>query len=64
MSHFLIGLGLFFVIEGLIYALAPTLLRRAAEQLPKITDGQLRVSGVIALAIGVAVVWLALHAGA
>lgn len=63
MVQLLIGVGLFFVIEGLVYSLAPGLLRRAAEQLPKISDGHLRVSGVAAIAIGVAIVWLARHAG-
>ena len=58
MSDFVVGLGLFFVIEGLIYAFAPSLLRTAARRLPSISDGQLRVAGVVAVAIGVAIVWL------
>ncbi|HET7411256.1 MAG TPA: DUF2065 domain-containing protein [Pararhizobium sp.] len=58
MSDFVIGLGLFFVIEGLIYALAPSALRTAAKQLPKIGDTQMRIAGVVAIAVGVAIVWL------
>jgi uncharacterized protein YjeT (DUF2065 family) len=58
MSDFVIGLGLFFVIEGLLYALAPSALRKAAKQLPKITDNQMRIAGVAAIAAGVVIVWL------
>lgn len=58
MSDFVIGLGLFFVIEGLVYALAPGMLRLAARKLPSVSDGQLRAAGVVAIAIGVALVWL------
>ena len=58
MSDFVVGLGLFFVIEGLIYAFAPTLLRSAARKLPTVSDGQLRAAGAVAVAVGVAIVWL------
>ena len=58
MSDFVVGLGLFLVIEGLAYALAPSAIRRAAAQLPKIGDGPLRVAGAVAMAIGVGIVWL------
>ncbi|MGN6551287.1 MAG: DUF2065 domain-containing protein [Pararhizobium sp.] len=58
MSDFVVGLGLFFVIEGLIYSIAPVLIRRAARELPKISDGQMRAAGAIAVALGVFIVWL------
>lgn len=58
MSDFFVGLGLFFVIEGLVYALAPSVIRRAAERLPNVGDGPLRVAGAVAVAIGVGIVWL------
>jgi len=58
MADFLVGLGLFFVIEGLIYAVAPSAIRKAAEQLPKVGDGPMRAAGAVAVAIGVGLVWL------
>lgn len=58
MSDFVLGLGLFFVIEGLFYALAPGMIRLAASKLPSVGDGQLRTAGVVAVAAGVALVWL------
>ncbi|TPW32907.1 DUF2065 domain-containing protein [Pararhizobium mangrovi] len=58
MTALFIGLGLFFVIEGLVYALAPSLLRAAASRLPDVSDTQMRMMGVISLAIGVGIVWL------
>jgi uncharacterized protein len=53
------ALGLVFVIEGLIYAVAPGAMRRMMAELPKLTDEQLRLAGVAALALGVLVAWLA-----
>jgi len=58
MSDLVIGLGLFFVIEGLVYALAPQLVRRMAEELPNIDDRLLRGCGLAAVAFGVFVVWI------
>ena len=53
------ALGLVFVIEGLIYAVAPGGMRRMMAELPKLRDEQIRFAGVAALALGVGVVWLA-----
>lgn len=52
------ALGLVFVIEGLIYAVAPGGMRRMMAELPKLSDEQIRLAGVSALAFGVGVVWL------
>ncbi|MEQ8479581.1 MAG: DUF2065 domain-containing protein [Hoeflea sp.] len=58
MSTLFLAIGLVLVVEGLAYALAPSFIRRMAEQLPKLGDEQLRVFGVAALAIGVGLVYL------
>ena len=58
MSDFLVALGLFLVIEGLVYALAPSFVRRMAEQLPLVSDRQMRTFGLVAVIVGVFVVWL------
>ena len=52
------ALGLVFVIEGLIYAVAPVGMRRMMAELPKLSDEQIRLAGVAALALGVAIIWL------
>ncbi|MBV1724362.1 MAG: DUF2065 domain-containing protein [Hoeflea sp.] len=53
------AVGLVLVVEGLAYALAPSFIRRMAEELPKLGDEQLRMFGVAALALGVGLVYLA-----
>ncbi|WP_420408830.1 DUF2065 domain-containing protein [Hoeflea sp.] len=58
MSTLFLAIGLVLVVEGLAYALAPSFIRRMAEELPKLGDEQLRVFGVAALAIGVGLVYL------
>jgi len=60
-STFFLAVGLVLVVEGLAYALAPSFIRRMAEELPKLGDEHLRIFGVAALAIGVGLVYLARH---
>ncbi|MBC7281194.1 DUF2065 family protein [Hoeflea sp.] len=59
MSTVFLAVGLVLVVEGLAYALAPSFIRRMAEELPKLGDEHLRTFGVVALAIGVGLVYLA-----
>lgn len=60
MLHNLIqAIGLVFVIEGLLYAVAPGFTRRIVAALPKVSDEQLRIAGVGGLALGVAIVAVA-----
>ncbi len=58
MSELLIAFGLFFVIEGLVYALAPSFIRKMAEELPLISDQQMRAFGLAAIGLGVFIVWM------
>jgi len=58
MSDLIVALGLFLVIEGLVYALAPHLVRKMAEELPNVDDRYLRGFGLAAVALGVFVVWI------
>ena len=53
--------GLVLVVEGLIYAAAPLVMKRMMAELPKLSDEQLRLIGVAAVALGVSVVWLAMR---
>jgi uncharacterized protein YjeT (DUF2065 family) len=52
------GLGMMLVLEGLIYAGFPLSLKRMASQLPQVSDGTLRIFGIIAMIIGIALIWL------
>jgi uncharacterized protein YjeT (DUF2065 family) len=54
----LTALGLVLVIEGLLYALVPGHLKSMMQTVQKLSDDQLRIGGVAAVAAGVAVVWL------
>ena len=51
--------GLIFVLEGLIYAVAPNAMKRIMAELPELSDDQLRIMAVAAVAVGVGIVWLA-----
>ena len=57
MSDFFTGVAFFLIIEGLVYALAPSVLKRMAEYLPQIPENQLRTFGLVAVALGVLMVW-------
>ena len=58
MSDLVVALGLVLIIEGLLYAAAPGLVRRMALEVPHIAEQTLRIGGVAAIAIGGFVVWL------
>jgi uncharacterized protein YjeT (DUF2065 family) len=52
------ALGLVLVIEGLLYAIAPGSLKTLMLHLQEIPDDALRIGGLAAVAVGVALVWL------
>lgn len=55
----MLGLGMVAVVEGLVLALAPSRLEDILEFLSQIGQEQRRTMGLIAVALGVAVVWFA-----
>ena len=57
-TELLIGLGLLLVVEGLLYAGFPGLVRAMAREALNRDDGFLRSLGIIAMIIGIALVWL------
>jgi uncharacterized protein YjeT (DUF2065 family) len=57
MRDLAVAFGLFLVLEGLVYAGFPGAIKRIARELPGIPDNLLRNFGVIAMMIGVAIVW-------
>lgn len=57
MSDLIVGIGLVFVIEGLLYAAFPNAMRKMVEDITRLPDNNLRGVGILALLIGVAIVW-------
>ncbi|HHS94407.1 MAG TPA: DUF2065 domain-containing protein [Rhodobacterales bacterium] len=58
MGWIALGLGLVLVIEGLVFALAPSRLDELVEMMAQIPQEQRRLIGLGALALGVGLVWL------
>ena len=57
MKELIIALGLFFFIEGLLYALFPSKMKTMLLKLNDVTNGQLRIGGLIFAVIGFIVIW-------
>ena len=54
----LTAFGLVLVIEGLLYALVPGHVKHMMETMRTLSDDQLRMGGISAIALGVLIVWL------
>jgi len=63
MSFILLAIGLVCVVEGLAYALAPSLVERLLEALKAMPVETRRNLGLGTVAFGVALVWLAFSMG-
>ncbi|WP_027259605.1 MULTISPECIES: DUF2065 domain-containing protein [Leisingera] len=63
MGFILLALGLVLIAEGLVYALAPSLVERLLEMLRALSEEQRRNAGLAALALGLILVWLAFRFG-
>lgn len=59
-----LALGLVLIVEGLVYALAPSLVDQLLAALRAIPEDQRRLMGLSALAIGGVLVWCAKMLGA
>lgn len=59
-----LALGLVLIVEGLAYVLAPSLVEQLLEMLRSLPEEQRRTIGMIALALGVVLVWIAKTLGA
>lgn len=57
MSDLIVGIGLVFVIEGLLYAAFPNAMRKMVQDITRLPDSNIRTIGIFALVIGVAIVW-------
>ena len=57
MRELIIALGLFFFIEGILYALFPAKMKNMLQKLEMVKDSQLRTGGLIFALIGFLIVW-------
>ena len=63
MSILLLAFGLVMIVEGLAYALAPSLVERMLEALRSIPDGAIRQVGLLVVVSGLICVWGAYQLG-
>jgi uncharacterized protein len=59
MQDFIVALGLVLVIEGVVYGGMPRLVKRLAAEVLAAPENVIRTGGLVAVAIGVVLVWLA-----
>ncbi|MEX5726986.1 uncharacterized protein Ga0609869_000339 [Rhodovulum iodosum] len=64
MSYAILAIGLVLVVEGLVFALAPSRLDDVVEMIRQIPPETRRMIGLGAVAVGTALVWLARSLGA
>ncbi len=57
MSDFIVALGLMAVVEGILYAAAPTAMKKALRQILEAPDQTIRIGGIVAMATGVVLIW-------
>jgi uncharacterized protein YjeT (DUF2065 family) len=60
----LLAIGLVLIVEGLVYALAPSLVEDLLDMLKTLPQETRRLMGLAALALGVLLVWVAKSLGA
>ena len=59
MKELIIAFGLFFFIEGILYALFPSKMRNMLKKLELIKDSQLRTGGLIFALLGFIIIYYA-----
>jgi uncharacterized protein YjeT (DUF2065 family) len=59
MTDLAVAIGLVLVLEGLLWALAPSFGRKLLEASAGMPEQSLRLGGAVAVAAGVLVVWVA-----
>ena len=58
MSDFLAAIGLFFAIEGILFAAFPMTAKQAMAAALGVPASRLRLAGLVSGAVGVLIVWL------
>jgi len=63
MSILFLALGLVLIVEGLAWALAPSLIEQMLEMLRNLPEAARRQMGLLAVVFGLILVWLAFWIG-
>ena len=58
MKELIVAVGLLFVIEGLLYAIFPTQMKKMLQQMQNISGSNLRTGGLFFALIGFIIVWI------
>jgi uncharacterized protein len=58
MSDFIVALGLFFALEGLVLAAFPDAAKHMMKSVLAAPNAQLRIAGIVSAVIGIVIVWL------
>jgi uncharacterized protein len=58
MSDFIVALGLFFALEGIVLAAFPGGATRMMTSVLDMPDGPLRLAGIVSALVGLFIVWL------
>jgi uncharacterized protein len=61
MTDFVAAIGLFFAIEGILFAAFPLGTKRAMAAALDMPDTRLRIIGLASALVGVVIVWLVRH---
>jgi|TARA_B110000438_G_C15289587_1_gene426254 uncharacterized protein YjeT (DUF2065 family) len=57
MKELIVAIGLFFFIEGILYALFPSKMKNMLKIVEKLPINQLRISGFLFALIGFLIIW-------
>ncbi|MCG6206870.1 DUF2065 domain-containing protein [Rhodopseudomonas sp. HC1] len=60
-ADLLIGVGVLFVLEGLIFAASPNWMRRAMKSALATPDNVLRIVGLASAVLGLVLIWVVRH---
>ena len=55
---FLIGVGILFVLEGILFAASPAFMRKAMKSALEAPDNILRAVGIVSAIAGLILIWL------
>jgi uncharacterized protein YjeT (DUF2065 family) len=58
MSDFIVAVGLFFALEGIVLAAFPNGAKRMMTTVLDTPDGPLRIAGIVSALVGLFIVWL------
>ena len=61
MKELIIALGLFFFIEGILYAIFPAKMKSMLKKIELISNSQLRIGGLIFMIIGFIIIYFKMN---